>query len=106
MDNLYKPKPPIDIYRGVVFMGILAIKNFLMYLLTMKKIVNDAASITIGKVIALVIVIYVIVALLPDAIGQLVGMNSTGNATVDLLFQALGVIIALVIFAGIAKEAE
>lgn len=98
MDNLYNLGHPIYMYWGVVFMGKIVEKLI--------KFKNDAANITIGKVIALVIVIYVIVALLPDALEKLIGMNSTGNATIDSLLQALAVIITLVIFAGIAKEAE
>jgi hypothetical protein len=71
-----------------------------------KKFANDVASITIGKVIGLVIIVYVIVALLPDTLAQLNVMNSTGNPITDTLLKAIGVIIVLVIFAGIAKEAE
>jgi len=67
---------------------------------------NDAGVITIGKVIMLVIIVYVIVALLPDTLNQLNVMNTTGNPITDTLLKAIGVIIVLVIFAGIAKEAE
>lgn len=77
-----------------------------MVLEKLQKFKNDVASITIGKVIALVIIVYVIVALIPDTLQQLNAMNSTGNPITDLLLKALGVIIVLVIFAGIAKEAE
>lgn len=67
---------------------------------------NDMGTITIGKVVALVIIVYVIVALIPDTLTQLNAMNTTGNVVTDTLLKALGVIIVLVIFAGIAKEAE
>jgi hypothetical protein len=71
-----------------------------------KKYSNDVAEITIAKVISLVIIVYVIVAILPDALAQLIGMNTTGSPIADMLLKALAVIIVLVIFAGIAKEAE
>ena len=78
-----------------------------LYLIREAKFLNDGGSITVGKIIGLVIICMVIAYVLPTALSALGGMNTTGMTDGEIaLLQAIGIIVVLVIFAAIAKEAD
>lgn len=74
---------------------------------TKPRVANDDGSITVGKIVGLVVICFVIAYVLPSALQALGGMNTTGMSSGEIaLIQAVGIIVVLVIFGAIAKEAE
>lgn len=68
---------------------------------------NEQASITIGKIVALVCSCLVIAYVLPVGLSALGSMNTSGMNDGEIaLISALGIIIVLVVFSMVAKEAE
>ena len=71
------------------------------------KFLNDGGSLTVGKVIMLVVICIVIAYVFPTALVALGAINTTGMSEGEIaLLSSIGIIVTLVIFAAIAKEAE
>jgi hypothetical protein len=78
-----------------------------LYLKKEAEYLNDGGTITVGKIIGLVVVCIVIAYVLPTALVALGAINTSGMTDGEVaLLGSIGIIIVLVIFAAIAKEAE
>ena len=78
-----------------------------LYLIKEAKFINDGGAITVGKIVSLVIVCIVIAYILPIGLTALGAINTTGMSEGEqALLGVIGIIIVLVIFVAITKEAE